>query len=365
MAKRKQGQTTLITGFPGFIGKRLVLELAQKYPEMRFALLLRERQIENAEKALERLESRIPGASGRCEIVVGDIGKRNLGIEEDTYNALLRKTTHVWHLAALYNLAAEERTAYRVNVVGTVHVLDFCKECATTPEFNYISTCYVSGKRRGLVREVELDEGQEFKNHYESTKFWAEVEVQRSMEEVPTRIFRPGIVVGDSQTGQTDKYDGPYYIIKLLLRLPDGAPTMNIGDGSALVNIVPVDYAVQSMVEIASQEKTLNETFQIADPNPMRAQDIVTRLLKIMGKSPALGKLSPAIINAALKVKFLRKTIDVPHEAVVYFNHGARYDTTNTQEALANTSLRCPHLSTYLDTLVNFVEKHPKRPPIS
>ncbi len=354
--------TVLITGFPGFLGKRLVRELGARYKNQHFVLLVRDKSIDRAEDALERLDEAI---RDRCELLIGDITDRHLGQGEEGYQALQARIHQVWHLAALYNLAVEERVAYRANVVGTVNLLDFGEGCQALTAFNYISTCYVSGRRTGLVREVELDEGQEFKNHYESTKFWAEVEVQRRFDKMPIRIFRPGIVMGDSKTGQTDKYDGPYYIIKLLMRLPDGAPTFNLGQGGALVNIVPVDFAVKSMIEIASQQETLSDVFQIADPNPMRAQDIVDLMLRTMGKSPALGHVPPTLLRLAMRVPALEKATKVPREALVYFNHDARYDTTNTAEALADSGLRCPHLSTYLDTLINFIERHPTRPPQS
>jgi thioester reductase-like protein len=360
---RQQTRTALVTGFPGFLGKRLVGALARRHPELRFALLVQERELERAEAALAQLDAAMTDAAARCSLLVGDITDRHLGQRDDGFAALQARVTEVWHLAALYDLAATERAAYRVNVVGTVNLLDFAQGCAALEAFNHVSTCYVSGRRTGLVREVELDEGQEFKNHYESTKFWSEVEVQRRIDRLPIRVFRPGIVVGDSQTGQTDKYDGPYYIIKLLLRLPDGAPTLNLGDGAARVNIVPVDYVVAAMTELGARPDTLRRVFHLADPNPMRARDIVDLMLRTMGKAPALGHLSPALVELALRLKPLSKAAQVPREALIYFNHDARYDTTHTQEALADTPLRCPHLSTYLDTLINFVERHPQRPP--
>lgn len=364
MASANQ-KLTLITGFPGFLGKRLVKELLLRDDRAHLALLIQESQVDQAEDALVRLDEAVPGAATRCSLLTGDISDRHLGLGQEGAQALQERVTHIWHLAALYNLAVEERIAYRVNVVGTVNVLDFAEGCQGFQGLHYISTCYISGKRTGLIREVELDEGQEFKNHYESTKFWAEVEVQRRMDRIPTWIYRPGIVVGDSKTGQTDKYDGPYYIIKLLLRLPDGVPTINVGDGDSVVNMVPVDFAVQAMLAIAAQPEAKGQVYHIADPNPMRARDIVKLMLRTMGKSPALGNVPPLLMDLGLRLKPLRRAAQVPREALIYFNHDARYDTTHTQEALADSSVRCPHLSTYLDTLINFVERHPSRPPQS
>jgi hypothetical protein len=88
-------------------------------------------------------------------------------------------------------------------------------------------------------------------------------------------------------------------------------------------------------------------------------------MLRTMGKSPALGNVPAMLLDLGLRLKPVRRATQVPREALIYFNHDARYDTTHTQEALAETEVRCPHLSTYLDTLINFVERHPSRPPLS
>ncbi len=362
MARRGKARTVLLTGFPGFLGRRLLEALAREGVGDRFVLLVQERMVEAAEASLASLGESIEGFAGRWELVVGDISQRRLGLEPEAYDALADRVTRVWHLAALYNLAVEEQLAYRVNVVGTVNVLDFCERAREFERLNYVSTSYVSGSRQGLIREVELDEGQGFKNHYESTKFWAEVEVQRRLDRLPAVIFRPGIVVGDSRTGETDKYDGPYTLMRFIMKMPDGAPMLNIGDGESLVNIVPVDYAIAAMVAIAGQEGAVGQVFHIADPNPMRARDLVSLILETMGKAPPMGRVPPLLVDALMRLKPLRELVDVPREAIVYFNHNARYDTANTQDALEDTPLRCPHISTYLDVLINYLERNPDRP---
>lgn len=359
-------RTVLLTGFPGFIGRRLLSELAAINTRDRYVLLVQDRMVEAAEAMLESVSETIRGFNERWEIVVGDIAHRTLGLERPDYDALAARVQRVWHLAAVYDLAVEEQLAYRVNVVGTANILDFCEACGEDfDRLNYVSTCYVSGNREGLIREVELDEGQSFKNHYESTKFWAEVEVQRRMDKIPTTIFRPGIVVGDSRTGETAKYDGPYTIMRLIMRLPGPVPVLNIGKGDALVNIVPVDFAVSAMATISQQPQAAGEVFQIADPNPMRARDLVSLILDTLGKAPSVGQVPSFLVQTALRVSPLRNLLEIPPEAVSYFNHHARYDVQNTLDALEDTPLRCPHISTYLDVLLNYLERHPTKPGLA
>ncbi len=354
--------TILFTGFPGFIGRRLIEALARDNERAHFVLLVEERRIEAAETAMAALGDAVDGLETRMELLVGDIAERQLGQTDADAEALAARVQQIWHLAAVYDLAVAERLAYRVNVVGTINILDFAERCGGLQRLHYVSTCYVSGNRVGLVREVELDEGQGFKNHYESTKFWAEVEVQRRMESLPTTIYRPGVVVGDSRTGATDKYDGPYHVIRLLHRLPDGVPVPNIGSGDCVVNIIPVDFAIEAITAISSDATAVGQVFQIADPNPMRAGDIVAMMLDQMGKAPSIGRVPAGLARFALKFSPLESALDLPREALAYFNHDARYDTTNTTSVLAQTGVRCPHLSTYMDALIHYVERHPNRP---
>ena len=218
----------LITGFPGFLAGQLLSRLLDHHaPETRIvALVLPSMRVE-AGMQLAQIVS--DAQRERFEIVEGDITLPQMGLDDATYERLSAEVGVVWHLAALYDLSVDEIPAYKVNVTGTIHVLDFCEACTSFVRLNYVSTCYVSGDRQGVVYEGELDMRQGFKNHYEETKFWAEVEVQRRWDELETVVLRPSIVVGDSYSGKTAKYDGPYYIFDLTLSPPILAPCAERG----------------------------------------------------------------------------------------------------------------------------------------
>ncbi|MFW5965950.1 MAG: SDR family oxidoreductase [Persicimonas sp.] len=349
----------LLTGFPGFLATNLLERLVALQSDATFYLLIQAKFRRRAEACLERFEERHPDFAGRWELLEGDITDRFLGLGEDRYAELAETVGIVWHLAAIYDLAVPEQLAYRVNVTGTIHLLDFCESCADLKRLNYVSTCYVAGERQGMIYEDELDEGQGHKNHYESTKFWAEVEVQRRADQVPSVIFRPGIVVGDSRTGTTFKYDGPYFLIKLLHRLPDWLPTLNVGKGESMVNLVPVDYTTDAMAYLGNKEGTVGEVFQLADPNPMRAGEVISLVLDCMDRAPALASLPAGLVELAMSRPKIEEMTGMPKEALVYFNHDARFDTSNTDRELEPTSIRCPHLSTYMQTLVDFFLRYP------
>src|SRR3954447_11660098 len=262
-----------VTGFPGFIGRRLVAKLLAGDPGARVVALVEQRMLDDAQRCAERI------GSERIELVTGDITDRRLGLDDATYDRVAGDTTHVFHLAAIYNLSVPLEVATRVNVDGTGNVLDFCLAAKGLERLVYVSTAYVAGRRTGIVYEHELVMGQDFKNHYESTKFQAEVWVQKLMDRVPTTILRPAIVVGDSRTGETEKFDGPYYILRTISRAQRlHRAVMQFGRSEATFNVVPVDYVVDAMAIVAHVPETLGETMHLVDPDPLSARELLCAL---------------------------------------------------------------------------------------
>jgi thioester reductase-like protein len=175
------------TGFPGFIGTRLVGSILAADSGVRIVALVEGRMADRARQAAAQL----PGGD-RVEVLVGDIAQRRLGIAGDDWERLQAETTVAYHLAAIYDLAVPLEVAQRVNVDGTGNVLELCAGCEKLERLNYVSTAYVAGTRTGVVYEHELSLGQGFKNHYESTKFQAELWVRQELDRIPTTIYRPG-----------------------------------------------------------------------------------------------------------------------------------------------------------------------------
>ena len=352
----------LLTGYPGFLASALLTRMIRAKDYGHYTLLVLPELGARARAMLEELSYMELEFEGRWTVLEGDITRPRFGLDMEDWSALCAQTQVVWHLAALYDLSVSPKVAYQVNVLGTRHVLNLCQEAMAFDRLIYVSTCYVSGTRKGVIYEDELDRDQGHKNYYEETKFWAEVEVRRQIEHLglDAMIFRPGIVVGDSRTGRTSKYDGPYYIFDLLWRLPSWLPAVGVGDGEAKVNLVPVDFATKAMLHIARDQAHLGQTFHIADPNPMRAKDVLSQALAVMGKGSTRGHLPPRLVDRAMKVERISEAVGVPRESFVYFNHDAHYDTTHLDRALAPTTLRCPHLSDVLPRLIEAMLKDKK-----
>jgi thioester reductase-like protein len=227
---------SFVTGFPGFIGRRLVRRLLEDDPHGRVLALVEPRMLDAAGRAAAAIDA------DRIELLAGDIARPRLDLDDDEWERACAEVQSVFHLAAIYNLAVPLAAAQRVNVGGTGNVLELCLAAEHLERLVYVSTAYVAGKRRGVVYEHELALGQGFKNHYESTKFHAEVWVRELLDRVPTVILRPAIVVGDSQTGETEKFDGPYYLLRAIARAhASGRAVPQFGRSEAAFNVVPVD----------------------------------------------------------------------------------------------------------------------------
>ena len=246
----KAGRTVLFTGFPGFIGLRLLPRLLELKPDTRIACLVQEKFLAAAQDGVAAIEKKHPHATGRIDLVTGDITSPGLGLQAEAAQHLHNDMAECYHLAAVYDLAVKKDVAHRINVEGTRHVLEFVGAAKRFERLHYVSTAFVSGTVQGLYRESDLDLGQGFKNHYERTKFEAEVLVARSA--VPRTIYRPGVVVGDSRTGETGKFDGPYFVLRFMERLPSPGVFLLPGGGKGSSNIVPVDFVVEALARLSA-----------------------------------------------------------------------------------------------------------------
>jgi thioester reductase-like protein len=349
------------TGFPGFIGTRLVRALIESDPKETVVALVEARMADRAREAAAAL----PGGD-RVEVLVGDIAVRRLGLGNDDWERLRAETTVAYHLAAIYNLAVPLEVAQRVNVDGTGNVLELCAGCEKLKRLNYVSTAYVAGDRTGVVYEHELSLGQGFKNHYESTKFQAELWVQQELDNVPTTVYRPAIVVGDSRTGETQKFDGPYYMLRTIAKAVEtGGPIAQFGRSGAPFNVVPVDFIVAALQAAARDPAAVGQTLHLVDPEPVTAADVGRILaLEYAGKEPTF-RIPPSLIENSLRFKRVRDQFSgAPRESIRYLNHPVRFDTRRAGDLLERSGLRCPRFEEYVGPIVKYFREHQDDPTL-
>jgi thioester reductase-like protein len=350
--------TLFVTGFPGFLGRELLPLLLARRPEARAVCLVQEKFQAVARQQVERLEGEQPHTSGRIGLVGGDITRAGLGVDDE----VLPEVEEIYHLAAVYDLGVSAELGQRVNVVGTRNVLDLAGRCPRLKRLHYVSTCFVSGRHPGLFAEDDLQKGQAFNNHYEETKYRAEVEVRERMRGgLPATIYRPAITVGDSTTGVTQKYDGPYFAIQWLVRQPGPLAIMPVvGDLTAQVNVVPRDFVVSAIAHLSGLPQSRGRTYQLADPAPLSARELLDVVGRALGKRLLRVPLPVDLAKLAIeKVPGVYRLLRIPAPMIDYFVHPTRYDTRNAQADLSGSGIACPPLSSYVDRMVAFVRENP------
>lgn len=353
--------TVFFTGFPGFLGSRLLPRVLGRDAETRAVCLIQPKFAELAASRVGELVARNRRLEGRIELVEGDITRPDLGLADR--RSLQEDVREIYHLAAVYDLSVRRRVGMAVNVDGTRNLLDFAEDCDHLERFQYVSTCYVSGRYPGIFREEDLDKGQKFNNYYEETKFLAEVEVQARMRGgLPATIYRPSVVVGDSQTGVTQKYDGPYFVIRWLLRQPIVAVLPVVGDTHRTrVNLVPQDYVLDAISHLSALPSTRGKVFQLADPEPLTIDEILDEIGKATGRLIVRVQLPLFAAKAALDyIPGVYWLMQIPSSSVDYFVHPTYYTTSNTQAELAKAGIVCPPITHYLNRLVAFMIEHPE-----
>ncbi|HTK37407.1 MAG TPA: SDR family oxidoreductase [Pyrinomonadaceae bacterium] len=351
-------KTIFLTGFPGFIAERLVARLAEK--DVQFFLLVQQQFVEKAMAAIEKIAEKTETPLENFALIAGDITQKNLGIADEDLETIRSETTDVFHLAAVYDLAVDKDLATRVNLEGTTNVSDFARSVEDLSRYNYISTCYVAGKRKGKILESDLEHDAGFRNYYEETKYLAEREVENLKEELPVTIYRPSVVVGDSRTGETVKYDGIYYLIQYLRKAPNLLRFVNVGNKAVRLNLVPVDFVVEAIAALSDDEKAVGKTIAIADPYPLTTAELFDSIAFAMTKKRSAFTPPPKLVEWSLSQPFSPPVTGLPLYGVPYFFLAQTYDTSVANELLPPHGIACPDFKDYVGNLIKFVEKNPE-----
>ena len=345
-------ETFFITGFPGFIANRLLERLARR--DCDFILLVQPSLLGRAQEEIARI------APAQFTFVEGDISEPRLALSAADLDLVQQQTTRVFHLAAVYDLAVPEELAMRVNVGGTRNVVELARSLPHLRHFHHVSTCYVAGKREGVILETELRHDAGYRNYYEESKYLAELEVESAKSDLPVTIHRPAVVCGDSKTGETGKYDGVYYLIHYLLKWPSVLSAINIGNHKVSLNLVPVDFVVDAMAALAFDERAIGKTLQLADPAPLTTNQLFNAIAKSIDGHRSKITAPAKLVRFFLMLPPSPRLTGLPHHAVPYFFVKQLYDTAQSQQLLAPHNINCPPFETYVDQIVDFARKNPR-----
>jgi NAD(P)-dependent dehydrogenase (short-subunit alcohol dehydrogenase family) len=357
-----------VTGATGFIGKRLVKALlARRGAVVHF--LLRP----GSEDKVPELLKYWGATKARAIPVHGDLTARRLGVAAADLEALRGRIDHVYHLAAVYDLAADAESQVAVNVEGTRHLVEFAK-AVQAGHVHHVSSIAAAGLYEGVFREDMFDEAENLDHPYFATKHESEKIVRRECK-TPWTVYRPAVVVGDSRTGEMDKIDGPYYFFKLIQRmrqiLPAWMPSIGLEGGR--VNIVPVDFVVDALDHISHGPRQGGECFHLVDPQGLRVGDVLALFAKaahaprpnVFVNAALLGFIPKGVKKSLMALAPVRRVRDavmkdlgLPDDILTFVNYPTRFDARAADAALAGSGIECPPLKDYAWRLWDYWERH-------
>ena len=357
-----------VTGGSGFIGKRLIRALLER-PDARVYTLLRN----PSEERLAEL-SRIWGAGATRVIPIkGDVRERQFGIEEERLQQLAGKVDHFFHLAAIYDLEADPDAEMRTNIDGTRNAIALAAAIGAK-RFHHVSSIAAAGLYPGVFREDMFEEATNLEHPYFASKHESEKLVRNECR-IPWRVYRPGIVVGDSRTGEMDKIDGPYYFFKLIQKmrklLPPWMPSIGIEGGR--INLVPVDFVAAALVHLAHVEGEDGRCFHLTDSHPHRVGEILS-IFAHAAHAPdmtirlnaALFRFIPAGVVTTLMAltptrrirKAAMKDLGLPEDILTFVNYPTRFDNREAARLLEPAGIRAPPIDDYAWRLWDYWERH-------
>lgn len=358
-----------VTGASGFIGKRLVKKLLEHRGAVVY-FLMREK---GAAKKLKALYAYWGVDDTRAVPVMGDLTSPLLGVSKADQKTLNGEIKHFFHLAAVYDLKAGAEEQVAANIDGTRNAVALANAIGAGC-FEHVSSIAAAGMYEGVFREDMFDEAGNIDHPYFQTKHDSE-KIVRQESRIPWRVYRPGLVVGDSKTGEMDKIDGPYYFFKLIQRirqlLPPWMPSIGIEGGR--INIVPVDFVVNAINHIAHHEGHDGKAFHLVDPNPMRVGDVLNTFASAAHAPAFTMRINAALFGfiprslkkgmmALTPVRRIRNAIlqdlGLPSDIMQFVNYPTRFDCREAQAALKGTDIAVPPLESYAYRLWDYWERN-------
>lgn len=357
-----------VTGATGFIGKRLVKKLlARRGSTVHF--LVREESRDKIPALLDYWGV----TDSRAKPVYGDLSKPLLGVSKAALKELTGSVDHFFHLAAVYDLKADAESQIVGNIEGTRNAVALAN-AIKAGIFQHCSSIAAAGLYEGVFREDMFEEAENLDHPYFATKHDSEKIVRQEVKG-NWRVYRPGLVVGDSKSGEMDKIDGPYYFFKLIQKLrgmlPPWMPSIGIEGGR--INIVPVDFVVDAMDHIAHVKDQDGRAFHLVDPTPYRVGDVLNTFAKAAHAPQMSLRINAALLGfipgsvrkgmlALTPVKRIRnavmKDLGLPDDILQFVNYPTRFDCRDTAALLKGTGIECPRLEDYAYRLWDYWERN-------
>ena len=384
----------LLTGGTGFLGGFLSYEFLKRGYHVIF--LARDQRAKSASDRINAVLKAVDqdfekNTSGSYEVWKGDVTEQHLGQDKDTLEKWKGKIDEVWHSAAVLHFRdTYETITEAININGTLNVL-YTTNILDVKRYHHISTAYVSGKCPGKVMESHDSHEYDFRNPYERTKYDAEQKVRKKSEQygLDTTIYRPSVIVGESKSGQSLSFTGIYNIAKifqLIQRILKHKIKLNtdklksVGvylekndyyfplkfpySKNSTINIVPVDYVVNTILDLANSNNSIGQTYHVTNPNPPKIIDLIQVGCKIANLKgiefvdchfeDSIKIIREQIRDYAkhgLNISFLMEIREYIH----YFFGEPEFDISNVRETLGSKFSAPPRItSEFIVLLMEF-----------
>lgn len=357
-----------VTGATGFIGRYLVRELLSRVPGPIYVLARK-----SASQKLDELRQWWGPAAERVIAIDGDLREPELGVSAGDRARIGAPIDHFFHLGALYDIDADSEELLRANVDGTRHALEFAR-AMSTGHFHHVSSIASAGLYDGMFTEDMFEEACHLEHPYFRTKHDSEALV-RQQNHVPWRIYRPGMVIGDSRTGHITKVDGPYYFFKALQILrrhvPAWLPTIGLEGG--YVNLVPVDYVAGALAHLSQLPDQDFRCFHLTDPQPRHAGEVLN-LFARAGHAPSMGlrvdtellRTLPFDLSSVIEsyepvraiVNQVLDDLQLPRSVLTFINMPTLFDNRRTRTLLQGSGVTLPRLEEYGWRIWDYWERH-------
>lgn len=347
-------ENVFLTGLPSFAARKTCEALLADPARIVVHAVVREQDRDAFGAFLDELPL---DARQRVRAVAGDPTSIDLGLSGAEWRSFTARIQRIHHVAGVTQLGMSRDEAQKEHVASAREVLELARHCSSLRCLVHHSSASVSGSRTGLVLEEELAKGQSFRNVIEEAQAHAESLIRKAQSKVPTVILRPTLVVGDSQTGELDPHDGPYFLMLLIVTSPPDMALPLVGRGDFPLHLVPADFVAKAAAALGADPRAVGRTFHLRDPSPPTARRFFELVAEAGGRRAPRGHIPANITRALLRAPGLDRIAQSPRAFLDALLTPVDYSAAAASELLADTTVRCPPFETYVEKLVAFVQQ--------
>lgn len=354
MSRSSIDSAVLLTGFPSFGARQFAEQLLAAEPCTLLYCIVRAKYAQLAVELVQVLPS---AQRTRIVLLEGDSAAMDMGLSGAEFREVSARIDRIFHFAITTDLAAPAELAEYTNVQGTCEAIEMASNSPSLRCLVMLSTASIAPANQGVAREQFPEQRHHFRTHVESSLARAERIIRRAMPRLPICILRPSIVIGDSRTGEIDRFDGPYTLLLLILSSPSSASTSLPVRGDAPLNMVPVDFVVRAAHKLGSHPSAPGRIFHLIDSSPLPARRVFELVAHVAGRRSPKGFVPSLVARSLLRAPGIEQIAKSPRGFLELLSSKVRYDASNADEALRGTGIACPPFEAYVDHMVAYVQE--------